>query len=149
MKTFFDSTLLLTFLATNLLTTDAEARFFRPSKVPNAVADCNTCHTNGGGTARNPFGLDVEALVTPNGEEVFWGPELAALDSDGDGFTNGEELGDPDGLWQEGDPSPGEPADLGNPANPDIVPNLPEPESTAVEESGWGAIKRLSRLILD
>jgi hypothetical protein len=145
----FASALLFTFLAANLVTTDAEARFFRMAKVPNAVADCNTCHTNGGGTARNPFGLDVQALVTPNGEEVFWGAELAALDSDGDGFTNGEELGDPEGLWQEGDPSPGDLADLGDPGNPDIVPNLPEPEPTAVDESSWGAIKRLGRLLLD
>ena len=80
---------------------------------------------------------------------VLWGSELANMDADGDGFTNGEELGDPDGTWLEGDPSPGDPADLGNPANPDIVPNLPEPEPTAVEESSWGAIKRLSRLLLD
>ena len=141
---------LLIAFAGSLVATDAEARFFRPGKVPNAVDACNTCHTSGGGTPRNPFGLDVEALVTPNGEEVFWGPELAALDSDGDGFTNGEELGDPEGTWQEGDDSPGVPADLGHPGNPDIVPNLPEPpEPTAVEESSWGVIKRLSKLLRD
>ena len=141
------SALLFAFLAASLLTSDAEGRFFRMAMVPNIVAECNTCHTSGGGTPRNAFGLDVQALVTPNGEEVFWGPEFAALDSDGDGFTNGEELGDPDGVWQEGDPAPGDPADLGNPADASIVPNLPEP--TAVEESSWGSIKRLSHLLLD
>ena len=32
---------------------------------------------------------------------------LAELDSDGDGFTNGRELGDPLGLWRPGMPFPG------------------------------------------
>ena len=59
-------------------------------------SSCNTCHTTGGGTARNPFGLDWEATwgggrdagLTP--AEAF--APLAALDSDGDGFTNAQEL---------------------------------------------------------
>ena len=38
--------------------------------------------------------------------DALWGPELAALDSDGDGATNGQELGDPDGTWLPGDPAP-------------------------------------------
>ena len=62
----------------------ADARSFRPALLPNAPDGCNTCHTSGGGTPRNPFGLDVQQLVTPNGREIFWGPALAALDSDGD-----------------------------------------------------------------
>lgn len=76
---------------------NADARNFRNGLLPNSPASCNTCHTTGGGTPRNAFGLAVEALVTPGGREVFWTPELAALDSDGDGFTNGQELGDPTG----------------------------------------------------
>lgn len=96
---------------------------FRISKVPNGSKfSCNTCHTNGGGSSRNPFGLDVEARVTPGGHESFWGPELAALDSDGDGFTNGEELQDPDGLWSEGSPNPGDVALVTHPGNPDDFP---------------------------
>jgi hypothetical protein len=51
-----------------------------------------------GRDARNAFGLEVEKLVTAGGREVFWGPALALLDSDGDGFTNGQELGDPEGV---------------------------------------------------
>ena len=46
----------------------------------------------------NSFGQSVE-LLGPT-----WTVELCQLDSDGDGFTNGEELGDPDCTWQEGDP---------------------------------------------
>ncbi len=98
-------------------------RSFRVSKTPHGSKySCNTCHTSGGGTPRNSFGLDVEARVTPNGFENFWGPELAALDSDGDGFTNGEELQDPDGLWTEGAPLPGDQALVTHPGNPDDFP---------------------------
>ena len=57
------------------LVADAEARFFRPGKVPNLPNEsdllngdvCTTCHTTFGVSPRNPFGLAVEALVTPNG----------------------------------------------------------------------------------
>lgn len=91
-------TLLAVSLGLGLVCTGpAEARSFRVAMLPNAPASCNTCHTAGGGSPRNSFGLAVEALVTPNGQEVFWSSVLAEMDSDGDGFTNGEELGDPDG----------------------------------------------------
>ncbi len=42
-------------------------------------------------------------------KHVQWGPALAALDSDGDGFTNGEELQDPNGTWEVGSAAPGAP----------------------------------------
>mmetsp|Transcript_37263 Transcript_37263/g.100819 ORF Transcript_37263/g.100819 Transcript_37263/m.100819 type:complete len:537 (-) Transcript_37263:480-2090(-) len=45
----------------------------------------------------NPFG---EAL---RGAGYRWTQALCSADSDGDGFTNGEELGDPCCLWHEGD----------------------------------------------
>ena len=80
-----------------LLSAPADARSFRNGMLPNAPASCNTCHTSGGGTPRNAFGLAIEALVTPGGQEAFWDATLAAQDSDGDGVTNGDELGDPDG----------------------------------------------------
>ncbi len=59
---------------------------------------CNTCHTSGGGTRRNPFGLDWEAAYPRfqdfglNATDAF--AAVADLDSDGDGFTNAEELAD-------------------------------------------------------
>lgn len=88
-------------LITILCQHEASARNFRVSMLPNgSVFSCNTCHTSGGGTPRNPFGLAVQARVTPNGMQAFWDAQLAALDSDGDGFTNGQELGDPDGDFQ-------------------------------------------------
>jgi hypothetical protein len=39
-------------------------------------------------------------------QAFLWGPAFAALDSDGDGATNGQELGDPEGIWLPGDPAP-------------------------------------------
>ncbi|MEL6548362.1 MAG: hypothetical protein AAFQ82_27310 [Myxococcota bacterium] len=95
-----------------LLPLTAEARPFRVSQIPNAPASCNTCHTNGGGTPRNAFGLDVESrLVGGTLGDVDW-DAVCDLDSDGDGFTNGEELGDPDCVWTESDGSLGTVASL-------------------------------------
>jgi len=51
--------------------------------------------SNGGGK-RNEFGLDF------NHHNQKWTKELCFKDSDGDGLTNGMELGDPDCVWTEG-----------------------------------------------
>lgn len=85
---------------------DAQAKPSYPGLIPNGT--CNTCHTAGGGSPRNAFGLDV-AANGPNWSQLY------DLDSDGDGFTNGEELGDPMGTWMSGDPDPtyvSDPADI-------------------------------------
>ncbi|KAH9503088.1 DBH-like monooxygenase protein 1 [Bulinus truncatus] len=50
-----------------------------------------------GAGERNQFGQDFER------EGRLWTQTLCHLDSDGDGLTNGEELGDPDCLWNQGD----------------------------------------------
>jgi len=52
--------------------------------------------TRGGGGDRNPFGVDF------NAEGLEWTEDLCRMDSDGDGKTNGEELGDPDCVWNIG-----------------------------------------------
>ena len=49
-----------------------------------------------GGGARNRFGVDFDN----NNKE--WTKELCQKDSDSDGKTNGEELGDPDCVWVKG-----------------------------------------------
>ena len=60
---------------------------------------CGTCHAvpdpvKGKGKApRNAFGDDFEEA------DKKWTKDLADKDADGDGFTNGEELGDPQGTW--------------------------------------------------
>jgi len=71
----------------------------------NSVPDPSTSGTwNGvghlnaqGGGPRNVFGLDFAA----NGHT--WTESLCKKDSDGDGKTNGEELGDPQCVWKKGD----------------------------------------------
>jgi len=52
---------------------------------------------NNGYTARNQFGRDFSRYGKS------WTEALCKLDSDGDGFTNGEELGDPDCKWKSGE----------------------------------------------
>lgn len=51
---------------------------------------------SGGGGDRNPFGLDFAEAG------LQWTPELCNKDSDGDGLTNGRELGDPECTWSVG-----------------------------------------------
>lgn len=86
----------------------ASARPFREQQLPAGVAlGCNGCHD---GNQLNPFGEAMLAdFLTPGAvgsADVVWGPAFAALDSDGDGATNGQELGDPEGTWLPGDPAP-------------------------------------------
>ncbi|OWF52617.1 tyramine beta-hydroxylase-like [Mizuhopecten yessoensis] len=49
-----------------------------------------------GGGDRNPFGLEFKNAG------MTWTKALCEMDSDGDGITNGEELGDPDCVWTKG-----------------------------------------------
>ena len=115
---------------------ETQARPFRPGLLPNGnVNSCSNCHfSRFGGGPRNPFGREVEKRVTPGGTQFFWGPDLAALDSDGDGVTNGVELEDPDGLWMRNDPAPGDPDAVTNPGDPeDPAPPPPPPPPPPTE----------------
>jgi hypothetical protein len=82
--------------------TGLEARPHRVAQIPNGgVHGCATCHmSSDGGDGRNAFGLAIESeflsSVSDSGD-VLWSATLAGRDSDGDGFSNGEELGDPTG----------------------------------------------------
>ena len=87
---------------------------------------CASCHTyTSGGGPLNSFGVTVKrGFLSQAGYSgnVTWGPSLAQLDSDRDGFTNGMELGDPVGSWQPGDPAPGRLLSLSNPGIFSSVP---------------------------
>jgi hypothetical protein len=110
----FTAAVIVTITATIII-----SRPFRVTKIPNGGKfQCANCHVdpNGGGT-RNKFGQAVEARVTPNGQEDFWGPSLATLDSDNDGRTNGQELGDPAGAWRPGQTDPGNFSLVSNPGD--------------------------------
>jgi hypothetical protein len=112
------------------------AREFRPDRIPNgAVNSCNTCHSDGGGTARNPFGEAVEAAIGGTSADVaFWDQSLASQDSDGDGFTNGQELGDPNGLWPNQAARPG----ATSPGDPNSFPRSPVFSSSPVTSATLG-----------
>lgn len=79
--------------------------------LPNAEAagGCDLCHGGSGLTAFAEQARDVEV----NG--VSWS-RLFCQDADGDGQTNGQELGDPCGLWRRG-ADPPRTADLSEPSD--------------------------------
>lgn len=112
-----------------LLTDASPALAFHPDKIPNGYTDpgamtggrCIVCHvTSGGGGAcgtghaqyprcLNPFGHDF--INGPNGvadnpasptDGMTWSQWLAERDSDGDGWSNGQELGDTYRFWSSG-----------------------------------------------
>ncbi|MEM9068709.1 MAG: MopE-related protein [Myxococcota bacterium] len=111
----------LTLLVLFALPVEAFAHEFYASRVPNrataensagTVKPCITCHNNpdggagceeSGGTrpCLNPFGMAFRTNM------FRWNETLAAMDSDGDGFTNGQELQDPTGTWRPGEDDPG------------------------------------------
>ena len=62
-----------------------------------------------GGGMRNPFGEDFASIGN-----YRWTTTLCERDSDGDGLTNGVELGDPNCIWSEGD-TPSESSGLSHP----------------------------------
>ncbi|XP_060566803.1 dopamine beta-hydroxylase-like isoform X1 [Ruditapes philippinarum] len=81
-------------------------RQFR-EQIPNGEFVPSPCNRNliwqgvghqakSGGGPRNPFGKDFA------GEGFTWTETLCRKDSDADGRTNGEELGDPNCVWKQG-----------------------------------------------
>lgn len=103
---------------------DAEARPQRVDQIPNGgQLGCSACHvSSAGGGARNAFGQAVGSGFLSGsgaGASVVWNATLAGMDSDGDGATNGTELGDPDG---DGTPTPG--AQVTNPGDATSFPQV-------------------------
>ena len=120
-KSYFYITALILFAMFTILI----ARDWRVGLIPNGEKfSCGNCHIDiQGGGPRNNFGSLVETKVTPGGHEEFWNSTLAFQDSDDDGFTNGQELGDPNGTWRPGQPNPGNSSAVSNPGDPNSKPN--------------------------
>ena len=111
---------IILFVAINLLSiTQANARSWRVEQIPNGNKfNCLNCHYAPYGGPRNSFGVEVESVVSRGSNDSFWNSVLAGKDSDGDGSSNGEELGDPDG---DGKPTDG--ANITNPSDPESTPS--------------------------
>lgn len=118
-------------LASGFIASSAAAFAFRVGQVPNGPAyQCGLCHVSvRGGGARTAFGEDVRASVM--GVNVDWAA-VCPLDSDGDTFTNGQELGDPACTWMRGDPVEGPPT------NPNDSNDFPAGAGGAGGEGGEG-----------
>jgi len=122
MKKWLIITILPTF--TTLLTASLAFGYaYRVDQMPNgSVNSCANCHIRAsGGGARNDFGILVASKYLSGGD-VVWGAELAKEDADKDGFSNGQELQDPDGTWKIGDAAPGNAALVTNPGDASSKP---------------------------
>ena len=103
----------------------AHARPFRVDEIPNGNAfGCRNCHNDDNGSTNTPFLADVRSSLAGPGQiqedHVTWGPALCNADSDGDGWSNAIELGDPDCVWTPGAAPSGKSAK--NPGNPKSHP---------------------------
>jgi hypothetical protein len=99
------------------------------SRIPNGnVNSCSTCHGANGPPGLNPFG---SAFLANN---LTWTAALANQNSDGDAFSNGQELGDPNG---DGTPIPG--ASVGNPGVASSVPTATPPNISLTSPANGGS----------
>lgn len=107
--------ILFLFFSSIFISQFTSAKPFRVNQIPNGnVNSCLNCHKSQfGGLPLSSFGSQVLS-VGLNGENVDW-LALYNLDADGDGFTNGQELLDPNGEWSEGMPNPGKSSDVKKP----------------------------------
>jgi hypothetical protein len=98
-------------VAVGIMATPAVAYSGFEELVPNGdIHSCNTCHYS------DAFGDDFHEA----GDQ--WTVALAALDSDDDGASNGEELGDKYGVWSVDRPNPGDPFKVTNPDDGEDYP---------------------------
>ena len=96
-----------------------------PGKVPNgSVFSCNSCHLPD--PAPKSANTQMKLDFLNNVPTKTWTLELANKDSDGDGFSNGEELQDPNGTWAIGQTDPCCFYYVSNPSDPNSIPSPPQ-----------------------
>jgi uncharacterized protein (TIGR03382 family) len=111
------------FAATSAL---AEPSFVR--QIPNGSENsCLNCHNSNSGGARNAFGRAWDSSS--------WSG-ICEDDTDGDGQTNGQELGDPNCIWTSG--TAARTTDISNPAVASDTSADPEGVDGAAEGEGEG-----------
>ncbi len=126
------SVVLLTSILILTTTLSASPNLLR--QVPSTPHACHLCHEAGMGHGINAFGRDVAELLAR--DEVNWSV-LYHVDSDGDGQSNGMELGDPCGVWVPGDLR-GRSGELGHPGDVNTLSSSPMegcPEGEAPPEN--------------
>ena len=105
--------LVVVMLATTPSSVMAERSFI--TLIPNGdVFSCQNCHDTLPNL--NRFGR----MFSDN--NLVWDTAFSVIDSDVDGFSNGQELRDPAGLWRRGDPQPGDPSFASNPGDSQSIP---------------------------
>lgn len=109
-------------------------------KLDGNSSPCQTCHITSTGPTLNAFGNDVK-ITLKNGKPDW--KALFSLDSDGDGYSNGEELGDPNGTWTVGAPKPM--GSITNPANASSNSDAPLAVQRVQVPTTWAVIKALFR----
>jgi len=102
--------------ALTLSASSASATERLAGSLPALPHGCLTCHITAPGEERNNFGKDANYSVV---DDVLRWDLLYNVDSDGDGQTNGMELGDPCGEWTGPGTPPPRTTDLSGPGHPD------------------------------
>ncbi len=106
---------------------------------PQVTTACQVCHTGTSGGILNSFGQQVKANLS--GSSLDW-RAIAQLDADNDGFSNGLELGDPNGVWTAGQARPGDVRVISHPAR---ATSRPSSIRDNVDPTTWAVIKKLFR----
>jgi len=100
--------------------------------VPNNASGCGLCHVSEYGAGpRNAFGIAALAHISRG--VVDW-TSICALDPDDDGFTNGEEMGDPSCVWMRGQPASA--GEITDPRDPSSYPATPAGGAAGGEGGG-------------
>ena len=110
--------------------------------VPGTSTACQVCHVDAQGTGGlNPFGTTVRSNLDGNGQPDW--SRIRPIDSDHDGYTNGEELGDPFFRWTPGSPNPGLASAVTHPGDPTSKPAHASSVQGVITPTTWAVIKAL------